>query len=64
MPCISTVNFMSRGNEHCRASGGISGYVETMSTLRPAVPFLLHYHHVPKCYINPYPANVENMVSS
>ena len=32
MPCVSTGNFISRGNEHCRAGGSISGYVETMSS--------------------------------
>jgi hypothetical protein len=50
--CFSTGNFISRGAEHCGAGGGISGYVEKMSALRRAVPFLLYHHHVLKCYIN------------
>jgi hypothetical protein len=69
MPCISTGNFISRGNEHCRAGGGISGYVETMSSaLRRAVPFILYHHHVHKRYINfwlykwPNESNIRNLV--
>jgi hypothetical protein len=53
MPCINTGNFISRGIEHCRAGGGICGYVQTMSSaLQRAVPFILYHHHVSKCYIN------------
>jgi hypothetical protein len=32
VPCMRTGNFISRGNEQCRAGGGIIGYVETMSS--------------------------------